>query len=581
MTHALPSALHAHSRLPLIAFLGLAAAILGVTMTTPTREFGDGREYVVQTQSLVFDGTRAIDPARRAEYFNRTNPFGVNLTPRPPEALSTPRPLTESAQYGGGFGALYQGSDGSCHYVHAWVYSAVVAPVYLLLHQFAPAGTEYSAFAVVNLLLLSIPVLLMWRARPGWSTVAFLGAAAASPITPHLQWAHPEIFCLSITLWAFAVAGSRRWWPCAPLLLGTAAAQNIPLLLFLPLLLRAQIAHLIAQLRTPRWRPSAVLLGTLALSSLGGALLASIPALLTYHHFGSWNLIVALKQAALENLTISRLTSIVASPILGFLWYFPAAWLALLWGVTSAPRIGVAALTAASVLAVAALSSTTSNINSAQLSACRYAVWYLAPLYWLPFETAADTRGHTRGHTLRSLFSLARVCILTFGIAVATSSTLWLGSWRMALGRSAQFFSLNRATPEVAALYRATHFEDDPECIAENILQHELGTPYQFDGIYIWNLGAQRSLWLISKRAFLRRQKVSVTIRQQHSGGTPGSLQKLSELFQISGQHAPQFVLKPTRWSGFTQHPVLGGYHFVWVDAGIEQATSFVPLVVR
>jgi hypothetical protein len=345
------------------------------------------------------------------------------------------------------------------------------------------------------------------------------------------------------------------------------------------------MALLIAQLRTSPWRLSTKLLRTLVLSCIGSALLASIPALLTYHHFESWNLIVALKQAAPENLTLTRLKSIVASPILGFLWYFPATWVGLLWSITrtpSASRSRAAALTTASVLVVAALSSTTSNINSAQLSACRYAVWYLAPLYWLPFELGTAACGAVREAPIgRGTVYNLLLGIFVCGVVVATGSSLWLGTWRMALGRSEHFSSLHRATPEVAALYRTTHFDDDPECIAENILQQELGTPQQFNGVYIWNLGAHRSLWLISKRAFLRREKVTVTIHQPTPHAAQGALKELSELFKISARHAPQFILTPTRWSGFRHHPVLGGYHFVWVAAEITQASSYVPVAVR
>ena len=108
----------------------LLAGVFWRTINSPQSEFGDGREYVLQTQAIVFDGSLAVDPARRAQYFNDTNPFNVRLDAGSSSSSAPDQDAEgEGRQFGARFGSLYLASDGTYRYIHAWVYSLAVAQI--------------------------------------------------------------------------------------------------------------------------------------------------------------------------------------------------------------------------------------------------------------------------------------------------------------------------------------------------------------------------------------------------------------------------------------------------------------------
>lgn len=540
----------------LSVLFGLLLALIALrTLRAPQSEFGDGREYVLQTQGIVFDHTLAIDPERRADYWNETNPFGVTL-----KAEQGVQPESdaegEERQFGGKFGSLYLARDGSYRYVHSWVYSLVVAPIYALLHASLGGTAEYFAFRIVNLIALFLPLVMLWRRAPRIGTLVFFVAVLTSPITPHLQFAHSEIFCLSAVMLSLATAGAAGWRFASPFLLGLGAAQNIPIAFLFPLHLwltergRSHISGARSILRsiTPY---------------LSAAMLPLGMMLYNFWEFGTWNLIAQLGHADPRFVTWRRMVSVFVSPMIGVVWYLPACWLAVIVSLRKGTG-GVVLATVLSVLAVAAVSSTTDNINSAQLSACRYAVWYLGPLYVLPFLTLdRDTPALS---SFRFFTGLVPLLLIWW----------WLGTYRFLAGESFRFFSSQRAQPEVAALYRWSHLHDDIEPLVENITAREIPVPHRFRGIYVWNLDGSQSLWIVSLRAF--KELSNLEARSSSDLTTSASLQ---ELFDVRAEGDGRFALRPKDGVTFDRHPQWGGYRLIWVDARIEGLRSSVLVVVR
>lgn len=536
--------------------------VIREALRAPLLEFGDGREYVIQTQAIVFDGTLSVDPLRRAEYWNATSPFEVRLNGTP-SSVPTQEHMGEARQFGGHFGALHLDIRGSYRYVHSWVYSLVVAPVYALLHAAAPPFAEYYAFRVTNIVLLLVPLLVLWSRHASLSTLAFLTLVLASPITPHLQFAHSEILCFACVLLGLLTATQKRWRFVSPLLIGIGAAQNIPIALFFPL--HAWL----------RWR--ALERGELLSirSVLGNllvpyALAASLPlGIMGYNWsvFGVPNLIAELGQADLRYLSVRRMVSVYLSPIIGNVWYFPASWFALLWAFTSG-RGKLAVWFVLSTLLVSALSSTTSNIYSAQLSACRYAVWYLAPLYALPFVPVVSGISLMRS-------TVGRVVMLGAALVVLLMQ-LYLGTWQLLLGSWAPFSPMRRATPEVASLYRLTHLGDDIEPLVENLVGSEIRQPHTFSGVYVWNLGSNESLWIVSLRALRKKPRIVV-----HSSGNLVNDSALGGAFDVKGNSASEFVLFARDAIAVDRHPILGGYKLLWVSSAVDEIRGSVPTVLR
>lgn len=545
-----------HQFLTRLCLLLFTTALVARVFVSPQSEFGDGREYVIQTQSIVFDRSLAIDPNRRTNYWNATNPYGVILREERHEKLQPSRSLTESSQYGGGYGSLYPDRQGLLYFAHPWAYSLSVAPVYAVLHAIAGAPLEYQAFRVANVALLFFTLLALWKIHPTLRGASFIALLLTSPITPHLQWAHAEIFCLACVLASFALITSPRFRALSPILLGVGAAQNIPIILFYPLhgWMIAQLADIKDWRRyLPRY--------------LFGAALPLGMMWFYYAHFGVPNIISGLGQADISNITFRRLMSVLLSPQIGVWWYYPAAW----FGALVSWRCGVrrdVLLTIVSCAAVATVSCATNNINSAQLSAPRYAVWFLAPLYFLPFWSAFRARE-------------ARTALVSWlvkaGAVVAATILAWLHTFTLLKGPSLEFLSTHRATPRVAALYSWSHFSDDVEPLVENIVGAELRAPHEMRGVYIWNLTSSSSMWIVTKRAAQTRSLITVTGNTEvlrHSTG-------IQSAFITKSLDGDQAVLALRDDGEFDRNPHWGGYRIIWVDGNVAKADGTVPVVVR
>ena len=84
----------------------LLFAILLNNLFKPIPLNGDSLEYIIQTQSLVFDQSIEILRDKRANYWNTTNPYNRELTLINFDKTNTE--LIENNQAGGGFGSLYR-----------------------------------------------------------------------------------------------------------------------------------------------------------------------------------------------------------------------------------------------------------------------------------------------------------------------------------------------------------------------------------------------------------------------------------------------------------------------------------------
>jgi hypothetical protein len=153
---------------------------------------------------------------------------------------------------------------------------------------------------------------------------------------------------------------------------------------------------------------------------------------------------------------------------------------------------------------------------------------------------------------------------------------IWLGTWRLLFGDWVAFSSVRRATPEVAALYKLTHLHDDIEPIVENLTGSEIRAPHSFSGIYVWNLGDDASLWIISKRALRHSQSIEVAALSDLSKDAA-----VVELFDIGVKSSSTFELSPKPGIAFNRHPVFGGYLIVWTSSRITGMRSPAPSVIR
>jgi hypothetical protein len=534
----------------LMALLLLAVAALGLRGRQQLDVYGDGLEYIVQTQAIALDGRLSIDPARRADYWNRTNPFRHQLTDVGAGNSAELRPS------GGGFGGLYPDRFGAWRYYHFWGYSAAVAPLYRLLHELSPDGSlEYHAFWAANLAFLLLPFLVSWRKGAGWETAAVWALIMFSPLIPYLDWQHPELFLSCLTLLSFQLADHPRWRFWSPLMLGAAASQNPPLALLFPL-------HLLYTGMNYGERRGIFVRRCWAAYALGAAA-ATVPALYFRHYFGAFNLIEAVGLARLDFAVQGRASSLLFSPMVGAVWSFPTLFAFLPLCV----RRASAAFVLAALLSVAAmtwLSASTANLLSAQLGAARYMVWILAPLQFavLKPEWIAVSSKPVRAAAFMAAAVLNLFIIRHFAL------------YELPLKHVARFVTGGRAQPETAALYKYSRFHDDVEVLVENIRRSELPEPKAFNGIYIWNIGDNLSLWVISRQALSHLKHFAWPTPSI----PPFRADPVNNLFRLRDGIVE---LNQNEISAFHVHPVLGKYVLAWVGRKVDRVSTSGAIYVR
>lgn len=545
-----------HTRPSAWMFAAVMAVAAFASLRGPPILHGDGREYILQTQSLLFDHSVRIDPEARRGYWNQTNPYGIALGEvRPPS-----RQLAERKQAGGGFGGLYPDRFGHYRYYHFWLYSAIVAPVYAGFHLLDPSGAlEYFSFRFVNAAFLLLFFLLAYRQAPGGPALAVLALLLFSPLIPYCDWAHPEIFCLTLVFAAFLLSDHPRGRKAAPLLLGLAASMNPPILFFFPALF---LFAAFAPDRPLRHAPGRLL----AVFALGGAVALSSMAYFQFF-FRTPSVISHIGLASFQYASLARALDIFFNPFIGAALFFPMPLLALPAFFRRGQRISAAVLVAG-VLAAAWLCSATANFNAGQVGTVRYAVWLLAPLWFalfrrIPRQFQLSARG--AGWIAALLLSAALGVHLRTYQLLGKDIRRFGGAWR--------------ARPEIAAILRGWPFAGDAEVLAENIMGEELRHPSRFRDVYLWDLGHDRQLWLLPERAIFRNLPVFIHTENPQGFSLVARPAQSIPLDAQDGWIRLSLSLNPP--PRMYRHPVLGNYLILRSQGHVDSIATRQPLRIR
>jgi hypothetical protein len=262
-------------------------------------------------------------------------------------------------------------------------------------------------------------------------------------------------------------------------------------------------------------------------------------------------------------MTAGRVASVLFSPLNGALWLMPVPFLFLWLGAERGRRVFALLSVGAALLAIA-LATATRNLNAGQVGPTRYVVWALAPGLWLALDAAGRPGPHGRGWRLG----------FTASALVAAGLVIYFQTYELAGLEIRKFGGCWRARDETARLARVLPLRDDPEVVAENVLGREIPYPLAFNGIYIWNLGRGRSLWIVSRRALRAGNgawwpATEVPAFRSYPPGRP---------FVKEGA----FVrLDPARVTAWRSHPVLGDYLELGVRAEIRGLVADAPAAVR
>lgn len=536
-----------------LVFVCVLACASWFCLSGKPRLHGDGREYILQTQAISLHGRLSIDCDELRDYWNDTNPYGIKLTTtRAPQSQ-----LSESAQAGGGWGGLYPDRFGVYRYYHFWAYSLAVAPLYTALHYLIGAPFEYHAFRIANWIFLLVPFIAAWCRKPGWTLTTIFALSLFSPLVPYTDWQHPEIFCFSLIFLSFWLAASPRWFWWAPLTLGLAAAQNLPIGLFFPLHLAYFFQHHRREVRS-----SPVLTAGVYTAAL---FVAASSTLYWLHFFGCLNVIASVGGADLRFSSLGRVSDLFLSPAVGAVWLYPTLFLFLPWMIRKREGLLVA-LAMATVVAVAYLSVATGNFNAGQVGSLRYAVWILAPFWYLITAGATPESGSRSGY---------RPALLTGCAVLNLLMIVTFKSDRLARKDTRRFEGSHRGVPEVAALYSFLRYNDDAEILTETILGEELRHRAQFSGIYLWTLTPRSSLCLIA------RPDSPGSILAEWPAETPfayRTVPKGNVVLHFTNGLA-QLVVPAN--ATYRKHPYLEDNMIVWINAAVTEPRGFVKISVR
>ena len=436
--------------------------------------YGDGKEYILQTQSIVFDHSIKIDTTTRKEYWNKTNPYGVRLWQTAPPVSTN---LTEQSQARGGFGGLYPDRFGNYRYYHYWLYSAIVSPLYYAFHIVDSTGhLEYLSFRVINLFLLILFFCIAFKMNQKLTTLITLLLLLCTPFIPYSNWQHPEIFCFTLIFIAFSIVTNKKLKVLSPICLGMAASMNAPIVLFFPALLIIDLKNV------GSWKIRPIC--KLVLGYAIGAIIALSPLVYYLYYFNIPNIIAHIGLASIDNASISRVFDIFFNPCIGAIFFFPMLFLLLPTCIKKDNWL-IFILLSISVFAATWLASSTANFNAGQIGTVRYTIWLLAPLWYFLFKNIPE-----------SFIIKPRGYIVAAGLILNIIFIIYFKTYKFVGSDIKRFSGTQRAQTEVGNIFRVSGYTGDLEILVENIVGKELAHPSRFDDVYVWDLGHDSYIWV-------------------------------------------------------------------------------------
>ncbi|HVU03160.1 MAG TPA: glycosyltransferase family 87 protein [Polyangiaceae bacterium] len=260
--------------------------LLAASVTVPVDRKGDGSEYILATESLLYDQDLAIH--NTVDIFRHLE--------RRPHGMDTPAGLTRM-----------QGTDGVERYgLHSFYYPLLALPFY--------AAFGYAGFQILNAAAVALMVTLVWshaaRSVSEGAALAFAaGATFLSAAWSYVFWTqadavYPALVALFLHQW-FAGKPLRASLAAGPLVAAQPALGLVVLPMFVELVHRRKFAR-----------------------AAGGALVvgAFVAAQFAYNVVKLGTLLPMNKMglASLSNLSEPLFVRLVFDPSLGLLWFYPA-----------------------------------------------------------------------------------------------------------------------------------------------------------------------------------------------------------------------------------------------------------------
>ncbi|OGP23747.1 MAG: hypothetical protein A2X99_06070 [Deltaproteobacteria bacterium GWB2_55_19] len=274
--------------------------LMGMVFSYTPYGTGDKTEYIMSTESLLYDGDLVYRPHVDLKRHLERKPETIDYDPAGIYLMKNTRS-----------GKVRLGA-------HSFYYPLASAPFYLFFSSFGKSFSHYG-FYVLNAILFFLSVLMGYlylreKNAEGLSLAAsavfFFFSAAAS----YVLWIHSEVFMLFLTT-AFIFLWQRKWYYSASAIMGVAAGVKTPMLaLLLPFWFD------LASKREYR---------RAALGLVVTAVFASPQLLYNFYHFKSFSPIVKEGFASMQFITPSTVIGSFIDPFYGLIWFYPLVVLCL------------------------------------------------------------------------------------------------------------------------------------------------------------------------------------------------------------------------------------------------------------
>lgn len=347
---------------PALAFGLFSLFLISYISRFETRIYGDGHEYVLQTQALSTHGSTEIRKEDTKALLN--HPFPVYRQDYFKDLLEFQK-LEPKPQIPNGWIGFFYSNQNQLICYHFPFYSLLAVPIKWTLQAL---GDDWlKCFAILNIILLLLPLayIVSYSSLSLENRIALFLFLFFGPVLWYLRWPHTEVLTTSFIALSLLCWTDKRFLT-AMIWASLASLQNQPvaLLIALPLFSYWQTNKKI----------SLPLITTLFISLC----LVVTPSLYYHYHFGVSNLIVSIGSASINYINSTRIFDFFFDINQGIIAGYPVILLLFIIGGFQWSRkkefiklfIFLIVL-----LGIAASAAMTINWNMGQAGISRYAVW--------------------------------------------------------------------------------------------------------------------------------------------------------------------------------------------------------------
>lgn len=401
----------------LLFFILSCAALFYIATASSPKIRGDGREYILMSQSLLnhassnlkeTDIKDAVDSFKRKSH--DFNDFYLNCEQHKDCGVS----LLINKGY-------YHSNEGNLYSYHFYFYSLVNIPALLISNAISASPT--TAFYLTNTIFFIISlyfIVFFLRDKPSYKLLILL--LFASKVTlAYLKWPHPEAITVSLLVIALCLIKQKQlYW--ASLIFAFASLQYQPLgIISAIILIYAFIndikEHEIKSLNNLLINKKLIIRSIIFAIVSGMIVLA--PSMFYLYHFSTPNLIASIGASKSELITFSRFTSMYYDLNQGAILLFPVVlllspifFIASLFSIKNERSKNVILFTIISAVSVIPCLTTT-NWNSGAENVMRYAFWVSIPLIFAFADFIFSIKNNKLKTTIILITIVSQIVIFT------------------------------------------------------------------------------------------------------------------------------------------------------------------------